>query len=374
MNLAEPTLRATLFFDVLLTLFYHLRERQFPLGPADFILALDALGAGFGDTSQDDFVFLCQSLWGKSPQQQQEIEDVLRDILRQHAGESTPETPQAEVVPPMKNIATAEQTPSRPAGIGTEAAAGTTSGATLSLHFGQAPLDATIPHLPVPAVRTPHFGITLDLAGSLPIRRRHMKRSWRYFRKMLRSGPPVELDIDATIAQISRFGRVVAPVLVPRRRNQAAIIYLVDEGGSMVPFRRVITAVLESAKQGGLSRTAVWYFHDVPKKRLYSDPARQHGTPLHQALQHARGASILIVSDAGAARRRLDPHRLAQTEQFINFLRRYSQNLAWLNPTPPERWRQTTAAAIRQQCAVPMFPVSRNGLDDAVDVLRGKSA
>jgi len=43
-----------------------------------------------------------------------------------------------------------------------------------------------------------------------------------------------------------------------------------------------------------------------------------------------------------------------------------------VNPTPASRWPNTSAAAIRRECAVPMFTLDRAGLDAAVDVMRGR--
>ena len=48
---------------------------------------------------------------------------------------------------------------------------------------------------------------------------------------------------------------------------------------------------------------------------------------------------------------------------------RYTYLLAWLNPVPESRWSRSTAEAIR--ALVPMFPLSRDGLIDTVNTLRG---
>ena len=84
----------------------------------------------------------------------------------------------------------------------------------------------------VPLTRTPwHLNPHLDFVGSLPISKRQMKRAWRYNRRMRRVGAPVELDVEATIAEIYRQGIFLKPVLISRRQNQARILILIDERG-----------------------------------------------------------------------------------------------------------------------------------------------
>ncbi|MCJ8282121.1 MAG: hypothetical protein MJK14_20350, partial [Rivularia sp. ALOHA_DT_140] len=46
------------------------------------------------------------------------------------------------------------------------------------------------------------------------------------------------------------------------------------------------------------------------------------------------------------------------------------RNIAWINPKPQKRWLNTTAEEISN--LVPMFEVSRSGLQDAISVLRGR--
>jgi uncharacterized protein len=43
-----------------------------------------------------------------------------------------------------------------------------------------------------------------------------MKQSWRYLRRPMREGPPVELDVEATLNQIWLQGILLSLVLVCR--------------------------------------------------------------------------------------------------------------------------------------------------------------
>jgi uncharacterized protein with von Willebrand factor type A (vWA) domain len=383
--------------EILLMLLYNLRERDFELGPSDFLLAIKALQQDIGTGSRDDFVFLCQSLWGKSPDQQEEIEKVLEVIWQKHAAKerlsgNETDKPKPE---PKQDIKKNQAQPGQPGRKvdkhkpGDPPASKKTPDKTMpektdstltqlsppstdikiDFRFGASKPDAQVT---IPEIQTLKVNPTLDLEGSLPIRIRHMKRSWRYYRKMKRTGPPVELDMRSTIQQISRHGFLFRPTLRPRRVNQAGLLVLVDQGGSMVPFGRVVEALLDSAKHSGLGSVSTFYFHDVPRKKIFSDPELINSQMLDQVLRDNMGRSILIISDAGAARRNYDENRLDHTVHFIKLLKRVTKNIAWLNPTPEERWQHTTAGAITREAQVPMFTMTRDSLNDAIDVLRGK--
>ncbi len=76
------------------------------------------------------------------------------------------------------------------------------------------------------------------------------------------------------------------------------------------------------------------------------------------------------MSDAGAARGNYDEKRLANTRAFLKTLNTYTYLYAWLNPMPLKRWAATTAEDITR--IVPMFPLDREGLNDAINILRGQ--
>src|SRR5262245_56445488 len=65
----------------LLKAFYKLRERQFPLGVQEYLNALRALSCGFGIGSRERLVFMCQTLWAKSLDEQRQVAEVFELIL-----------------------------------------------------------------------------------------------------------------------------------------------------------------------------------------------------------------------------------------------------------------------------------------------------
>lgn len=211
---------------------------------------------------------------------------------------------------------------------------------------------------------------TLDY---FPVTRRQMKQSWRSLRRMVRQGPPVELDVTATMEQTCREGMLLELVLRPRRINRNELLLLIDQDGSMVPFHALSERLAETALQGGqLARTGIYYFHNCPVDYLYRDPYHQEAESINDVIGQlpAEYTSVLIFSDGGAARGNFNQERLDLTAAFLDQLRQQLRYVAWLNPMPRNRWTGTAGEIAK---LLPMFELSRHGLDQSIDVLRGKS-
>lgn len=356
--------------EPLLDLFFALQRRNFALGLPEYLLALEALGHGFGTASREELAFMCRTIWAKSPEEQVALDQALNVML-----------PKKLTQPDLDAIAAAAETAPRQeyTEVGTEnkqskpGGAASSGSKTQSTRVGVVTAGAGGVSMRAPDLERWELNPNLDFVGDLPVTRRQMKRSWRYYRRMQRVGAPVEVDPGATIQQTYRLGVFLGPVLIPRRTNMARMLILKDERGSMTPFRRVTEPLLESAQQGGLAAVSIAYFHDVPGEVLFRDPALNKPVTLEKIIEPFVGAGVLIISDGGAARGMYDQRRVEQTVQFLRgLLDRWTPNVAWLNPTPPERWPGTSAGAIRQAGGVQMFTLSRRGLDSAVDVLRGR--
>jgi hypothetical protein len=215
-------------------------------------------------------------------------------------------------------------------------------------------------------------------------------------------GAATELDVELTIARRCQQGIAASVVLRPRRRNVARLLLLVDRQGSMTAFHRFCEEVCKAIQQAGrLEETAIYYFHNVPAEGadeqvleplgdelfpvldsilpqitplktgyLYEDSDLLSPIGLEEVLQkHAADAFVVVISDAGAVRKYYNVTRLLDTISFIKALRAYTLNYVWLNPLPKSYWKDNTAAQIARH--VPMFPLNREGIQQAVNVLRG---
>ena len=373
------------------TLFKQLRRRGFALGPEEYEAVRLALRAGFGWSSRYELREVCSALWAKS----REERAVVRALFDQHmvsdwrldvpaadwpAAEDEPaegRTPKIDglaLVPPDQE----------PEDLVPETAS---MGGLPPLTFSEMPV------LPYQHVFLPQY----------PVSYRAVAQAWRRLRWPVREGPATELDVDATVQRRCGLGVVSPPVLRPRHRNRAKLLLLVDRQGSMTPFHSYVDEVCRAIRQAGrLRQVGVFYFHDTPLEgadpsvleplqgELFPslDPVLAEVPTLTQGMlmsdtdlmsptsardvvfEHGRGAAVVILSDAGAARGRYDLLRLLDTVAFLKGAKEWSYRLVWLNPLPQTAWTGSTAAEIARH--VPMFPMDHNGMYWAVNVLRGQ--
>jgi uncharacterized protein with von Willebrand factor type A (vWA) domain len=139
----------------------------------------------------------------------------------------------------------------------------------------------------------------------------------------------------------------------------------------MSAFSLLVKALINSILRGGLlGQTSIYYFHDFPDKVLYESPGLNRARVLDEVFaERAKGDSVLFISDAGSARGHYEGARVTGTRKCVEVLRNYTYLYSWLNPVPARRWTNTTAEEIAK--FVPMFSLTREGLIDTVNVLRG---
>jgi len=347
----------------LLSLFTRLRQAGLPLGLEEYQMALNALQAGFGLANWASLKRLCQTLWIKSPEEARVFDYHFAQFLHQtsYIGQTASPSisPEYAVQSPSFPLSDQSPNPSLPE---------------------QTPEIDVITEDEVQVVQAIKHSTISDEALAFsryissdeyfPVTRRQMKQSWRYLRR-----PPTELDIEATINEIGRKGALLEPVVVPRRINRSELLLLIDQDGSMVPFHLLSNRLIATILRGGrLGKAHTYYFHNCPDEYLYHDVAYQEYITLQDVFsQHySQHTGVLIFSDGGAARGNFHPERFKLTTQFLEHLKLHFRYLVWLNPVPRSRWSGTTAGQIMQ--VIPMFQMSRQGLDQAINILRGRSS
>ena len=357
-------------------IFNSLRQRHgFPLGVEEYLVVVQSLQAGFGLASRAELEQLCCTLWAKSPQESKLIHRLFQQMWMQledkpktslsddSQGENKHDFSQ-EIDPGDRS----ESTPSNEFPDNTDTEFAESTAVTLE----EEPVQV------VKAVRNQTSDSSLIrprhslLDDYFPVTKRQMKQSWRYLRRLVREGVPTELDVEATVAKSIRQGILLEPVLIPPRVNRTDLLLLIDREGSMVPFHALSRQLLETATRGGrLRQTRVFYFHDYVDEYIYRHPALIDAQHLDEMLAEAgERAAILIISDGGAARSSFDKIRVERTQAWIEQLQKSAKYLAWLNPMPSDSWQHTTAGEIAQM--LPMFAMSRTGMNAAISVLRGR--
>ena len=344
----------------LLDIFKSLRQRHgLPLGIDEYLVVLRSLQAGFGIGSRQELEQLCCFVWAKSEEENRLIKRLFQQIWQY---ELENEDKRSLDTKPIDKAETPEES---------------LSDEPLSELETQPSLTPE-PVQTVQAVRSNRQDRELRrlryslLTEYFPVTRRQMKQCWRYLRRPVREGIPIELDLEATVAKMSREGMLLEPVLLPPRSNRTDLVLMIDQEGSMVPFHELSRQLRETAERGGrLRQTRVFYFHDYADEYLYRHPALLEAQPITEVLAEiGERAVVLIVSDGGAARGNFDQERVESTKVWIEQLQQSVRYCAWLNPMPNECWQDTTAGEIAR--LLPMFEMNRQGMNAAIGVLRGR--
>jgi len=215
---------------------------------------------------------------------------------------------------------------------------------------------------------------TASLQAYYPISRRSLVYNWRYLRRPIADGPMDVLDLDATIQMVTRQGFFLAPVYGRRERNDARLLLLIDQNGSMTPFHHFTRDLVETARdESSLDSENVraFYFQNVPIGSVYEDSYLTKPVAFATVLGACdNNTSVLIVSDAGAARGFRTRERVRSTARFLYQLKQRTSLMAWLNPMPETRWEGSSAEIIANSIA--MFQLDREGLNNAIGVVRGQ--
>lgn len=350
----------------LTNLYYHLQRSGFALGVGELLAALQAVEGGWGAADLTELQQVAQLLWCHSLAEQAEFNLIWARVapalltqptssLPPQTGNQTPVEAEQPVIPPHIRPDPPQLPPQMPP----EAK----------------PAPPGLTAVPVQAPFSPIWQAEApELHAYWPLSQREMTYAWRYLRRPVADGPADVLDITATVAQTVRQGFYLGPVYRRREQNHAHLLLLLDQNGSMTPFHRFTRDLRYTAQLvGGLHRMDAYFFHNVPSDHLYRDEHLTQPLTLEEALAEAQcdgDSSLLIVSDAGAARGYRRRERTRATLRFLQALQMYSAHLAWLNPVPATRWPGSSAEIIAEWA--PMFQMDPDGVAHAIDVLRGQ--
>lgn len=345
--------------DLITRAFMSLRQSGFKLGVGELLAARETVAGGFGET-EEELAQTLKVLWCHSRSQQTQFDPIWQSL------QVTPTPKSPEKTPPKQSNPETHQETEEPPEI--------TPPPPQETVVEPKP-EPELSTLPIRAPFTPAENEdTSALQTYYPISRRSLVYNWRYLRRPVADGPLNVMDINATIEQVTRQGFYLAPVYRRQERNNAHLLLLLDQNGSMTPFHRFERDLVETALyESGLEQEKVniFYFHNVPAASVYKDLYLTEPIPLETVLASCDNqTSILIVSDAGAARGYRELKRIRATTSFLFKLKQYTSLIAWLNPMPEERWIGSSAEIIAN--LIPMYEMDNNGLSNAIDVVRGQ--
>ncbi len=346
---------------IILGLFRRLRGEGFKLGVNEYLAALDAIDGGFGS----DLASLRQMLtmlWCHSLEEQRRFARIFTEIPQQSSpieaiDSNNSQSERPENLPPT-NLDPLPQT---------HLAEDSLPAKTAEPEFS--PLPWQSPLLPMDGDDLP------ELHTYHPLSRRSMAYGWRFLSRRVAVGVRDLLNVTATVQKAARQGFFLAPVYQRRTVNQAKVLILVDRGGSMVPLHRFTRDFVETAMLPGVfpeDSVLVGYFHNFPTDYLYRDERLTMPYKTVDLLAECDAeTSVLIVSDAGAARGFRRMERIRKTTDFLVKLKRQSGLICWLNPLPVDRWQGSSAEVIAY--LVQMEQMNADGLGNAIDVVRGQA-
>ena len=213
---------------------------------------------------------------------------------------------------------------------------------------------------------------------------RQIKLALRKLRQLRREGRDDELDLDQTVDRTCRNAGDLELIWRPPRRNNVKVLLMMDVGGSMDPHARTVSQLFSAANQSKHFRDFhALYFHNCVYERVYRDAAFVDAVPVAElTATYGPNYKLVLVGDA-----MMHPLELLEPGGAIDYwyyngtpgiqwLRRLADHFerkVWLNPEPRRYWNHTTVNAIRG--LFPMFPLTLQGLDDAVATLvKGKRA
>jgi len=218
---------------------------------------------------------------------------------------------------------------------------------------------------------------------------RQIEVALRKLRAFAREGAERELDIDATIDATARNAGELEIVTRPPRRPNTRVILMMDVGGSMDPYARLVSQLFSAAKRAThWKELRTYYFHNCIYGRVYRTDWLGDPLPVAELLADCgKHYKLVLVGDASMA-----PYELLGSGNYLaegsvpavgwlRSLREHFDRSVWLNPElladsdAPDPWGErigytNTVEAIRG--IFPMFPLTLQGLDQAIKELMGR--
>ncbi len=395
----------------LIDFYESLRKSGFALGMSEYQTLLDALQLGYGIDKQSGsldkkaLLQLCKTLWLKPNQSKFIFEELFDEKFNDFTQPKSLSQTQQSPSPfgDDKTDFSGNQSKSGSKGGGEDAitqeenqpeektketeSAGEAQGLidTFSASFPPVrlvlgtPMGNAIP-LPEDKRKSRKFIFTdyfFDLS------KRQMQQICRCLPLYLPSGKSQDIDLRASVEAWARAGMIGTPLYQKKQATLNQILLLIDQDGSMKAFEQLadtfasaLEAAFETKMGENKDKVKTFYFYNVPQEYSYKDKKHQQYEKTSQILQALKGtySSVIIISDAGAARGGNSDARYKATLRFLIQLKKVCDKIVWLNPMPEERWPKTTAARIKAHLEGNMYALTdAHALQQAINQLKGKS-
>ncbi len=210
-----------------------------------------------------------------------------------------------------------------------------------------------------------------NLDDSVELGTRNIKVALKRLRKWARDGAVDELDLDGTIRATAEHGYLDVKTR-PERRNAVKVLLLLDVGGSMDPYVKVVEELF-SAARSEFRHLEHFYFHNCVYEGLWRDNNRRWDaqTPTWDVLRkYGPDWKCIFVGDAsmspyevlhpGGANEHWNPE--AGRVWLERLCQQWPGHL-WINPTPEHYWQHShSIRLIREIFGDRMVPMTLDGI------------
>jgi uncharacterized protein with von Willebrand factor type A (vWA) domain len=220
-----------------------------------------------------------------------------------------------------------------------------------------------------------------DYSHQGPITPSLMGEALKRLRHMVPVGPKDRVNVRETIYQTVKNAGEIEIVYESSLRDRLKVILAIDNGGwSMEPYVDVVQTLFDHARSQ-FKDLKTFFFHNTIYDYLWEDPARwKKPFKVDDLVKLDPETRFIIVGDASMA-----PYELLATDGSIHleerstrpsidrlrFIAKLFPHTAWLNPKPEREWPYTRTIGMIKDI-IPMFELSLEGLEKAVDYLMKK--
>jgi len=212
--------------------------------------------------------------------------------------------------------------------------------------------------------------VTLDV--------RQIKVALKQLRKLNRTGPEDELDLDRTIDATCKNAGEIEFIWKRPRKNAIKLLLIMDAGGSIEPYADLCSQLFSAANSlSHFKAFKYYYFHNCPYDVLYSDIQQRKGDTIEHLLKILEpDYKVIFVGDACMAYSELMERygdiyfHGYQKMSGIDTLKHFKSHFThcvWLNPEKTVLRSYPTVQIIAK--LFPMYDLSLEGLNLAVKKL-----
>lgn len=221
-----------------------------------------------------------------------------------------------------------------------------------------------------------------DYDDNLELNTRNIKMALRRLRILTREGIEDELDLNTTIQNTCKNAGWLDVEMRASKKNRSKVLLFFDVGGSMDPHVEVCSQLFSAAK-AEFKHMEFYYFHNCIYESVWKNNLLRWNDKIptfdiiHKFNSDYR---VIIVGDAT-----MSPYELSHAggsvehyndESGVVWLKRMKDKfpyIVWINPTNEYYWKGVSSLQMIQEVFPNrMFPMTLDGLGDAMKMLRGK--